>query len=353
MGEPHRGDVVSPPRDQLWRPLFLAAAGLLLLGLGFDRWGDGGSSNGTGLVHSIVIVGGTIVVLAGLILLLAPIVDRRAARSGGWRVVQVAVPVLAVGVLGPAMVAAASVSTRNDQGTSTATAAAFDESVAHTHDATGAPVPVGAPPVTVQTDANGNVSPGEVLAAEIVGNSTAAGGAHEHGVAVPEQPLDTATRQLLGQQLTQARQAALAFPTVADAVKAGYQMVTPFVPLIGAHYINFRYVDGNFDLAHPEMLLYDGTDPTSRIVGLSYFVASPNGPPDGFAGPNDHWHQHIGLCIKDRVVVGGESTTPEECARRGGTKVGLHDMWMVHAWVVPGWDSPEGVFSPEHAGLVR
>jgi len=25
---------------------------------------------------------------------------------------------------------------------------------------------------------------------------------------------------------------------------------------------------------------------------------------------------------------------------------------MVHAWVVPGWESPQGVFSPEHPGLV-
>jgi len=190
------------------------------------------------------------------------------------------------------------------------------------------------------------------LGAEIVGNATASGGAHDHGVAVPEQPVDEPTRLLLGQQLTTARQAASSFPTVADALKAGYQKVTPFVPLIGAHYINFGLVDGSFDPAHPEMLLYNGTDPTSQIVGLSYFVASPSGAPDGFAGPNDHWHQHIGLCIKNSVVVGGETTTPEECARRGGTKVGLKNMWMVHAWVVPGWDSPQGVFSPEHPGLV-
>ena len=227
-----------------------------------------------------------------------------------------------------------------------------DESQPHSHDATGAAVPVGSAPITVPTDANGNVSPGAALGAEIVGNATASGGAHDHGVAVPEQPVDEPTRLLLGQQLTTARQAAEAFPTVADALKAGYQMVTPFVPLIGAHYINFGLVDGNFDPAHPEMLLYNGTDPTSQIVGLSYFVASPSGAPDGFAGPNDHWHQHIGLCIKNSVVVGGETTTPEECARRGGTKVGLKNMWMVHAWVVPGWDSPQGVFSPEHSGLV-
>jgi hypothetical protein len=373
MGDPQGGEVAPRTRDQLWRLLFFAAAALLLVGLGFDRWG---SSDGTGseLAHSVVIVGGTVTILAAVILLLAPVFERRAARGGGWRVLQVAVPVLAVGVLGPAMVAAASASTSTNRGstadtTATATDAAahaghtdpaptgaaadaaaatgaFDESQPHTHDANGNSVPI-----TVPTDANGNVSPGAALGAEIVGNATSNGG-HEHGVAVPEQPVDEPTRQLLGQQLTIARQAAEQFPTVADAVAAGYRMVTPFVPLIGAHYINFSLVDGTFDPAHPEMLLYNGTDPTSQIVGLSYFVASPNGAPDGFAGPNDHWHQHIGLCIKNSVVVGGETTTPEECAKRGGTKVGLNNMWMVHAWVVPGWDSPQGVFSPEHSGLV-
>ena len=341
--------------------LFFTAAALLLVGLGFDRWGNG-DGTGSELAHSVVIVGGTITILAAVILLLAPVFERRAARGGGWRVLQVAVPVLAVGVLGPAMVAAASASTSNDgasavsdsaaAATSGAAVGVVDESQPHTHDATGAAVPLSGVPITVPTDANGNVSPGAALGAEIVGNATVSGGADDHGVAVPEQPVDEPTRLLLGQQLTTARQAAETFPTVADALKAGYQMVTPFVPLIGAHYINFGLVDGNFDPAHPEMLLYNGTDPTSQIVGLSYFVASPSGAPDGFAGPNDHWHQHIGLCIKNSVVVGGETTTPEECARRGGTKVGLKNMWMVHAWVVPGWDSPQGVFSPEHSGLV-
>jgi hypothetical protein len=364
MSEPHGGEVAPRTRDQLWRLLFFAAAALLLVGLGFDRWGNG-DGTGSELAHSVVVVGGTVTILAAVILLLAPVFERRAARGRGWRVLQVAVPVLAVGVLGPAMVAAASASTSSDDGTATADSSAasttgaggaaagvIDESQPHSHDATGAAVPIGSVPVTVPTDANGNVSPGAALGAEIVGNSTAAGGAHEHGVAVPEQPVDEPTRQVLGQQLTTARQAAEAFPTVADALKAGYQKVTPFVPLIGAHYINFGLVDGTFDPAHPEMLLYNGTDPTSQIVGLSYFLSSPSGAPEGFAGPNDHWHQHIGLCIKNSVVVGGETTTPEECARRGGQKVGLKNMWMVHAWVVPGWDSPQGVFSPEHPGLV-
>jgi hypothetical protein len=128
--------------------------------------------------------------------------------------------------------------------------------------------------------------------------------------------------------------------------------VTPFVPLIGAHYLNPLKVDTRFDAAQPEMLLYDGTRPNSRIVGLSYFVSSPGREPAGFAGPNDHWHQHIGLCIRGHRVVGGEKLTREQCLARGGNKVALRDIWMVHVWVVPGWESPQGVFSPEHQDLL-
>jgi hypothetical protein len=258
-----------------------------------------------------------------------------------------------VGVVGPAMVAAASATTRPERAvdspvhaaaahteTGGATGGAIDESQPHEHDAaTGENVPVGQ-----------GAESGHGLASEITGNKTAD---HGHGTAVPEQPLDQPTRNALGMELTVARQAALQYPTVADAEAAGYRMVTPYVPLIGAHYLNFGIVDSTFDAAKPEMLLYDGTKADDRIVGLSYFVAAPGGkPPAGFVGPNDHWHQHIGLCVKNGVVVGGETTTPAQCKSRGGNKIGLNDIWMVHAWVVPGWDSPQGVFSPEHLGLV-
>jgi hypothetical protein len=226
-------------------------------------------------------------------------------------------------------------------------AAAAAASAPHDH----GPVTAPETPVTVQLTPSGEVTPTEALAAEIIGGTSAAGG-HDHGVAVPEQPIDSATRAALGLQLVASRTAAEAYPTVADAEKAGYTMVTPFVPLIGAHYINFALVDGRFELDKPEMLLYDGTAPESGIVGLSYFVNSPSGAPEGFVGPNDHWHQHIGLCIKDSVVVGGETISEAQCKKRGGAKVGLKSMWMVHAWVVPGWESPHGVFSPEHTGLV-
>src|SRR5262249_41667399 len=140
------------------------------------------------------------------------------------------------------------------------------------------------------------------------------------------------------------------YPTVADALAAGYTLITGYVPLIGAHYINWSLMDGNFDVDHPEMLLYDGTDPTSSIVGLSYYLFSDT-EPSPFVVPNDHWHQHIGLCIKDGVVIGCKNMSPAECTSRGGSKANTTNGWMVHVWVVPGWESPQGVFSPEHPGL--
>ena len=106
-------------------------------------------------------------------------------------------------------------------------------------------------------------------------------------------------------------------------------------------------------------LLYDGTGPDAQIVGLSYLVWHPGGAPEGFAGGNDHWHQHNfngGLCFgAGGVVIGGETTTEEQCAEMGGAKRELTDIWMAHAWVVPGFECSWGVFSgecPELGGRV-
>jgi len=175
---------------------------------------------------------------------------------------------------------------------------------------------------------------------------------HGDGRVIPDRPLDPATRARLARQLVEARQVALRYQTVADAERAGYRAVTPYFPLLGAHFIRFIVIDGTFDIEQPEMLLYDGTNPTSRIVGLSYYVTG-NREPEGFAGPDDHWHRHIGLCIdtKRAFVVGDEQTTAQECTRRGGVKVDGRTGWMLHVWVVPGWESPLGVFSAANPQL--
>jgi len=140
---------------------------------------------------------------------------------------------------------------------------------------------------------------------------------------------------------------------VKAAEAAGYRMSTVYVPCIGAHYTNISLVS-SFDPAHPSELLYTGTKPDSKIVGLSYLVYHTNGAPPGFAGPNDRWHQHNangGLCLKANVVIAGEESTRQQCAALGGHKTLLTDIWMVHAWVVPGLQCDWGTFSGECPNL--
>lgn len=172
---------------------------------------------------------------------------------------------------------------------------------------------------------------------------------HSHRGPAPQSTLTADERTLLEQQQTAARAAAARYPTVADAEAAGFRMSVAYVPCIGAHYTNPLFAI-SFDPAHPSELLFDGTTPDSRIVGLSYLVWSRGGAPEGFAGPNDVWHQHNdngGLCQRRGVVIGAESMSSDECTALGGRKIALNDVWMLHDWVVPGWECSWGVFAGE------
>ncbi len=173
---------------------------------------------------------------------------------------------------------------------------------------------------------------------------------HNHRGPLLQQALTRDQAFALSAEQSVARAVTLKYPTVATALAAGYMKSTPYVPCIGAHYTNTGLV-ARFDPAAPSELLYDGTTPDAKIVGLSYLVFHKGGAPEGFAGPNDVWHQHTfngGLCINGAgVVVGAENTTPEQCTARGGHKVPLKDIWMVHDWVVPGFECSWGVFAGE------
>ena len=201
-----------------------------------------------------------------------------------------------------------------------------------------------------------------------------AGGGHAHGAAAPAagsaaagtgddngghgghagaQPwtamVDQAQCVKLAKELATARAVAAKYPTAAAAEAGGWQKVTPYVPGIAAHYMKFSIVDGEFDVEQPEMLLYDGEGPDSHIVGLSYYMLhdGTDEPTQGFTGPNDHFHRHVGLCTSNEsgVVIGDSTTTVAECEARGGRKADGSSGWMAHAWVVPGCESPWGVFS--------
>lgn len=172
-----------------------------------------------------------------------------------------------------------------------------------------------------------------------------------HGGHVGPQPwkamIDQGQCDQLADELALARETALTYPTAKDAVEAGWVMVTPYVPGIAAHYMNFSLVDGEFVVDEPEMILYDGNSPDSAVVGLSYYLVhdAEAEPTQGFTGDNDHYHRHVGLCTRGGVVVGDSSVTAEECEAMGGRKASGNNGWMSHAWVVPGCESPWGVFS--------
>ena len=167
---------------------------------------------------------------------------------------------------------------------------------------------------------------------------------------IPDRPLDAATRTTLAMELVAARAAALAYPTVADALAAGFIPAGKFSPETGAHYINISGTYGAFDPSNPGSYIYDGNSPTSRVIGLMYLGGAVT-PPAGFPGPNDHWHRHSNTCVifgrGAKIIVpfaADSSVTAGQCAAVHGTFM-PRTTWMVHAWVVPGWESPLGVFS--------
>ena len=110
------------------------------------------------------------------------------------------------------------------------------------------------------------------------------------------------------------------------------------------------------DIEHPGSLIYDGTAPDSKIVGLMYLGGGDTAP-EGFAGPNDHWHRHSNVCLKfgsGEVSRSRSRPTPTSrekmCRGEGGSLMKI-TTWMVHAWVVPSWESPQGVFSHDNLNL--
>jgi hypothetical protein len=189
-------------------------------------------------------------------------------------------------------------------------------------------------------------------ACEQAGVSNEGNSGHGHRGPVPYEPLDAETRATFASQVEQSNAVVAKYPTVSAAEAGGWRRITPYVPCIAAHYINSGLLDGTFDPAAPEILLFDGTDPDSQIVGLSYLAfTDPETPPPGFAGDNDPWHVHRQLCIGAGGVVGDENATKEECEQRGGRVVPLKNLWMMHMWNVAGWDSRWGLFSSEHPDL--
>ena len=172
-------------------------------------------------------------------------------------------------------------------------------------------------------------------------------------------PLDAADQTVLTGQLADALQAAERYPTVASAKAAGMILAGGMAPGVGAHYqlINgqaFKGInsDGSVNPDYPASWIYSSTADNAPVVGVMYESLNETAP-SGFIGPNDHWHRHANVCVQfNNGQIGvpfaaDQNVTPQECADVHGDFM-KKTVWMVHAWVVPGWESPQGVFSHDN-----
>lgn len=135
---------------------------------------------------------------------------------------------------------------------------------------------------------------------------------------------------------------------VNNAIAAGYQQVTPYIPGQGRH-MNKGGVAGAdtiFNPAEPESLLYE-PDPSHaggwRLGGMMYVIPQPLHPlpPPGFSTNEDAWHYHDWLCIYGGGTGVAEGVSQAQCQAQGGVWIDKAG-WLLHLWTfVP---NPRGRF---------
>jgi hypothetical protein len=135
------------------------------------------------------------------------------------------------------------------------------------------------------------------------------------------------------QLLRSVRQATARFNSTQAAIQAGYVPSNhcashPELGGMGYHWVNPGLMDGHFDPAQPEALLYArGHDGHLRLVGVEYIVmAQPEQDLEGEARP------HFGTQPLD---IGGTPTP------------GPH--WSLHVWLYEA--NPAGMFAPFNPGI--
>jgi len=165
---------------------------------------------------------------------------------------------------------------------------------------------------------------------------------HSHSDSIAAVTLDSVDAPVFTSEWAAAQAAIASRDTQAEAAALGYIRATAPSGGIGTHWVLWPQIAKPFDPATPSMLLFDERRDPAVLVGYSYALQSPT-LPEGFAGPNDHWHQHRGLCVDKGWVVREQAAGPEAC---NGTYIAGGDFWMLHAWVVPGWENRKGEFAP-------
>lgn len=128
-------------------------------------------------------------------------------------------------------------------------------------------------------------------------------------------------KDLPHQEIAKLRAAVAPYHNIEKAMADGYVIEVPgYFPHMGFHYLNGELMDQEFDLEHPELLLYvPMPNGELRFVGVEYATPiedldNPPPAPEGFSGEEDHWHIN------------------EEAS-----------LWTLHVWV--GLQNPDGIFA--------
>ena len=164
----------------------------------------------------------------------------------------------------------------------------------------------------------------------------------DHDNAEPAQDLTPQESGDLDAQIGVATAARTRFDTVAEAEALGYVQGSGVSDGSGAHWIKWTLVDRPFDIENPSMLLFDELKrgEPMELIAYSYWVASEHAP-EGFAGETDEWHTHLGMCFEGGWLKDDNIPDRRSCP---GDWVNGSDLWMLHAWVVPGLENTYGQF---------
>jgi hypothetical protein len=104
-------------------------------------------------------------------------------------------------------------------------------------------------------------------------------------------------RPVVEQELREARRATARYHDIEQAIADGYENFGLYESGEGHHYVKFSLIDGTFDPAQPEMLLYSPVPGEGRLelAGVEYLIPtslSPD-PPAGFTGNSDQWRNDM------------------------------------------------------------
>lgn len=154
-------------------------------------------------------------------------------------------------------------------------------------------------------------------------------------------PLLTSDAATFANQWLAAEHSTERFDSLDEIRALGYVRSSAPVAGVGSHWVLWPQIAEPFDPANPAMLLFDESLDPAELVGYSYWLQSST-MPEGFAGANDQWHQHQGLCVVNGWVDRERATGPDACA---GTYFAGGDLWMLHAWPVKRYPNKDGDFA--------